>query len=88
MHRNMNFEIREALNEIMEIPPMYRRDFIVNYLRRNKSKEEARQLLFSKTKAAFMQKMVAEGFISREEVLEKIGKKRIEQYFHILSTMS
>lgn len=84
----MNYEIKEALNEIMEIPPIFRRDFIVNYLRRNMSKEEARQFLFRKTKADFMQKMVAEGYISREEVLEKIGKERIEQYFHILSKMS
>lgn len=76
------------MNEIMEIPPIYRRDFIVNYLRRYMSKEDARQYLFRKTKAGFMQKMVAEGFISREEVLEKIGKERIEQYFHILSRMS
>ena len=84
----MNHEINDAFNEIMEIPPIYRRDFIVNYLRSNMSKEEARQFLFRKTKENFLQKMVAEGFISREEVLEKIGKERIEQYFHILSKMS
>ena len=72
----MNYEIKEALNEIMD------------YLRRNMSKEDARQFLFRKTKADFMQKMVAEGYISREEVLEKIGKDRIEQFFHILSTQS
>ena len=72
----------------MEIPPIYRRDFIVDYLRRNMSKEDARQFLFKKTKAAFMQKMVAEGYISREEILDKIGKERIEQFFHILSTQS
>ena len=84
----MNYEIKEALNEIMEIPPMDRRDFIVDYLRRNMSKEDARLFLFRKTKADFMQKMVSEGYISREEVLEKIGKDRIEQFFHILSTMS
>lgn len=72
----------------MEIPPIYRRDFIVDYLRHNMSKEEARQFLFRKTKAEFIHKMVAEGYISWEDVLEKIGKKRIEQYFHILSRMS
>ena len=84
----MKYEVQQAFNEIMEIPPIYRRDFIVYYLRRNMSKEDARQFLFRKTKAEFMQKMVAEGYISREEVLEKIGKERIEQYFHILSKMS
>jgi hypothetical protein len=84
----MKYEVQQALNEIMEIPPIYRRDFIVNYLRKNLPRDDARQFLFRKTKAGFMQKMVAEGFISREEVLEKIGKERIEQYFHILSRMS
>jgi len=84
----MDYEIQEAYQEIMEIPPIYRRDFIVNYLRRNMSKEDARQFLFRKTKADFLQKMIAEGYISREDVLEKIGKERIEQYFHILSKMS
>ncbi|MBQ6576433.1 MAG: hypothetical protein IJL91_01620 [Bacteroidales bacterium] len=84
----MNYEVQQALNEIMEIPPIYRRDFIVDYLRKNLPKDDARQFLFRKTKAFFMQKMVAEGYISRDEVLEKIGKDRIEQYFHILSTMS
>ena len=84
----MDYEIQEAYREIMEIPPIYRRDFIVDYLRRNMSKEDARQFLFKKTKAVFMRKMVAEGYISPEEVLDKIGKERIEQYFHILSTMS
>lgn len=76
------------MNEIMEIPPIYRRDYIVDYLRKNLPKDDARQFLFRKTKAFFMQKMVAEGYISRDEVLEKIGKDRIEQYFHILSMMS
>ncbi len=84
----MDYEIQEAYQEIMEIPPIYRRDYIVNYLRNNLPRDDARQFLFRKTKAGFMQKMVAEGFISREEVLEKIGKERIEQYFHILSKMS
>lgn len=84
----MNYEIKEAYNEIMEIPPIYRRDFIIDYLRNNLSKDEARQYLFKKTKTEFVQKMIAAGYISQEDVLEKIGRKRIEQYFHILSTMT
>lgn len=84
----MNYEIKEALNEIMDIPPIYRRDFIVHYLRQNLPKEEAREYLFMKTKPGFMQKMVAEGYISRKDILEKIGKKRIEEFFHIISTLS
>jgi len=84
----MKYEVQQALNEIMDIPPIYRRDFIVNYIRHNMSAEQARQFLFKKTKINFLQKMVSEGYITREEVLEKIGKERIEQYFHILSKMS
>ena len=60
------------MNEIMEIPPIYRRDYIVDFLRRNMSKEDARQFLFKKTKVNFVQKMVDEGYISRDDVLEKI----------------
>ena len=32
--------------------------------------------------------MMREGYITREEVLEKIGRERIEQFFHIISMMS
>lgn len=84
----MKYEVQQALNEIMEIPPIFRRDYIIDYLRHNMSAEQARQVLFKKTKINFLQKMVSEGYITREEVLEKIGKERIEQYFHILSKMS
>ena len=84
----MKYEVQQALNEIMEIPPIFRRDYIIDYLRHNMSAEQARQFLFKKTKTNFLQKMVSEGYITREEVLEKIGKERIEQYFHILSKMS
>ena len=84
----MKYEVQQALNEIMEIPPIFRRDYIIDYLRHNMSAEQARQCLFKKTKINFLQKMVSEGYITREEVLEKIGKERIEQYFHILSKMS
>ena len=84
----MKYEVQQALNEIMEIPPIFRRDYIIDYLRHNMSAEQARQFLFKKTKINFLQIMVSEGYITREEVLEKIGKERIEQYFHILSKMS
>ena len=84
----MKHEVEEALNEIMDIPPIYRREYIVGYLRQNLSEGDARRYLFEKTKAGFIKKMIAEGFLSREDLLEKIGKERVRQYFHILSTMS
>ena len=84
----MDHEIQQALNEIMEITPIYRRDYIVEYLRKNLPKEDARRHLFSKTKTEYLIKMMQEGYITREEVLEKIGRERIEQFFHIISRMS
>lgn len=72
----------------MEITPIYRRDYIVEYLRKNLPKEDARRHLFSKTKTDYLIKMMQEGYITREEVLEKIGRERIEQFFHIISMMS
>jgi hypothetical protein len=77
----MSYEVQQAFNVIMEIPPIYRRDFIVDYLRKNLPEEDARRYLSNKTKATFLKKMVAEGFITRKEILEKIGKDRVGQFF-------
>ena len=84
----MTLEIKEALNEIMEIPPIYRHDYIVDYLRKNLPKDDARRLLFQKTKSEFLVKMMEQGYISRQEVLEMIGRKRVEKFFHIMSSLS
>ena len=84
----MSFEVQKAFEEIMEIMPIYRRDYIVKYLRKNLPKEDARRHLFCKTKTRFIAKMIAEGYVSKEELLEKIGRERVEQYFHYRSTMS
>ena len=84
----MDHEIQHALSEIMEITPIYRRDYIVEYLRKNLPKDDARRHLVSKTKTEYLLKMMREGYITREEVLEKIGRERIEQFFHIISMMS
>ena len=84
----MNYEIQQAFNEIMEITPIYRRDYIVEYLRKNLPKDDARRHLFAKTKTQFIAKMIAEGYVSKEDLLEKIGRERIEQYFHYKSTLA
>ena len=84
----MNYEIQQAFNEIMEITPIYRRDYIVEYLRKNLPKDDARWHLFYKTKTQFISKMIQEGYISKDELLEKIGRERIEQCFHFKSTMA
>lgn len=84
----MTYDVQQALNEIMEITPIYRRDYIVEFLRKNLPKDDARRHLFSKTKTQFISKMIQEGYISKEELLEKIGRERIEHYFHFKSTMA
>lgn len=84
----MNCEIKEAFNEIMEIPPIYRRDYIVDYLRKNLPKDDARLHLFRKTKVEYLGKMMEEGYITRKEILEKIGREKIVEFFHIMSNKS
>lgn len=84
----MTLDIKEALDEIMEIPPIYRHDYIVDYIRKNLPKDDARRLLFQKTKSEFLVKMMEQGYISRQEVLEKIGRKRVEKFFNIMSSLS
>ena len=82
---SMNYEVKEALKEIMDIPPIFRREFIVKYLRENLSREEARRYLIDKKKGEFVKVLLEEGLVTREELLEKIGKERILQYFHVIS---
>ena len=84
----MKYEVQQALNEIMEIPPIYRRDYIVDYLRKNLPKADARMHLFHKTKAGYLNKMIEEGYITRKEIIEKIGREKIVEFFHIMSTTS
>lgn len=84
----MKYEVQQALNEIMEIPPIFRRDYIVDYLRRNLPKDDARMHLFRKNKVEYLAKMIEEGYITREEILEKIGREKIVEFFHIMSTLS
>ena len=84
----MTYDVQQAFNEIMEITPIYRRDYIVEYLRENLPKDDARRHLFAKTKTQFIAKMIAEGFVSKEDLLERIGRERIEQYFHYISTLA
>lgn len=76
----MTEEIKKALDEIMEIPPIFRRDYIIDYLRKNLPEEDARMHLFRKTKTIFLSKMMEQGLISRQDILEIIGRERIERF--------
>ena len=84
----MNYEVKEALKEIMDIPPIFRREFIVKFLRENLSREEARRYLLDKKKGEYVKVLIKEGLVTREELLEKIGKERILNYFHTISTLT
>lgn len=53
----MKYEVQQALNEIMETPSIYRRDYIVDYLQKNLPKDDARMHLFHKTKAEYLNKI-------------------------------
>lgn len=84
----MSYEVQEALNEIMDMPPMFRRDFIVNYIRMHLPAEEAKRLYFEKDKQGYIRRMVNGGFALDNDLLNTIGKERILRYFHTLSRQS
>jgi len=84
----MIFEVEDALKEIMDLAPMYRRDYILDYVRRNLPREDAKRLFFEKDKKAYIERMRSGGYASGTDLLDTIGKERILQYFHIISRLS
>ena len=76
------------MNEIMDMPPMFRRDFIVNYIRMHLPAEEAKRLYFEKDKQGYIRRMENGGFALDNDLLNKIGKERILRYFYTLSRQS
>jgi hypothetical protein len=81
------FEVKEALKEILDIAPMFRRDYIFNYIRTNLPEDEAKRLYFEKDKKGYIKRMMDSGYIG-PELLEKIGRERVMQYFRVLSNQS
>lgn len=84
----MLYEVKDALEEIMNIAPMYRRDYVMNYVRKNLPKEEAKRLFFERDKKAYIERMRSGGYASGTDLLDTIGKERILKYFHIISRLS
>ena len=70
------------------MPPMFRREYIINYIRKNLPKDEAKKVYYTRNKPRYCEKMMDEGYITGPELLEKIGKERVIQFFHILSNRS
>ena len=84
----MDYEIQEALNEIMDMSPMFRREFIIDYIRKNLPFDEAKKVYYTRNKLRYCEKMMDEGYLTGPELLEKIGKERVLQFFHMLSNKS
>lgn len=84
----MTPDVQQAFEEIMDLPPMFRRDYVIGFLRENLPEEDARRIYLRKTESDYLKRMIADGYITAEEVLEKIGKERIKEYFHIISKRS
>lgn len=84
----MIFEVKEALDEILGLPQMYSREYIIDFVRKNLPYEEAKILFFNKDKQAYIDRMRREGYASGSDLLDKISKERILQYFHIISRLS
>lgn len=84
----MTPDVQQAFDEIMDLPPMFRREYVIGFLREHLPEEDARRIYLRKTETDYLKRMVADGYITAEEVLEKIGKERIKDYFHIISKRS
>lgn len=84
----MKYEIKKALDEIIEIAPMYRRDYIIRYVRENLPLEDAKEALFEKRKTEFLKTMMEEDFTSAAEIVEQIGPERVRLFFHRISRLS
>ena len=77
---DMSYEAKKALEEIMEIPPIYRRDFMIDYVRQYLPRGVGKRLLFLKDKEGFLDRLIADGYVDKDEILERIGSDKIRQY--------
>lgn len=78
----MNHETQEALIEIMDIAPMYRRDYVMSYIRQNLPREEAKRLFVEKDKERFLNRMMGPGCTSVREILSMIGAEKVRQFLY------
>ena len=72
----------EALREIEDMAPMYRREYVMEYVRKHLGVVEAKRILYAKDKKGYFERMVKAGYVEDGELLKTIGKERIEEYFH------
>ena len=78
----MTHEVQEALNEILDMPPMFRQEFIINYIRKHLPKDEAKMLFMEKDLNGYLGRMKQEGYALKLYILEIIGKERVVEYIN------
>lgn len=59
----MYYDIQEALNEIMDMPPMFRREYNIDFIRKNLPKDEAKKVYYTRNKMRYREKMLDEGYM-------------------------
>ena len=84
----MTKDLQQAFDEIMDFPPIYRREYVIGFLRKYMPEDDARRHFFKKSEKDYLARMVADGYTTPDEILEKIGKERVKEYFHIISRRS
>lgn len=80
----MNQDSQEALYEIMDMAPMYRREYIMSYIRQNLPWEEAKLLFIEKSKELYINRMLEQGYTSIPEILAIIGAERVKKFLYTI----
>ena len=78
----MTHEIQEALREILEMPQMYRQEYIIDYIRKHLPKEEAMMIFIEKDYCEYIKRMREEGYALKTELLDIIGEERVTEYIN------
>lgn len=84
----MSYETLDALREIDNMVPMYRQDYIMEFVKKNLPKADAKSILLHKDKTGYLNRMAEEGFVNGEDLLKTIGKERIEEFLRSSEKMS
>ena len=80
--------MKEAMNEIRDLPPVDRRAYVVEFLSKYLPWEDAKRILFQKDPVGYLYRMLDQGYTTPDGVLELIGTERVRYYVHKRSLMS
>lgn len=76
----MNQETQEAHYEIIDIVLMYRREYIMPYIRQNLPREEAKRLYIKKSGMQYLVRMISQEYTSIPKILSIIGVDRVRAF--------